>query len=87
MQLSDIEKATAIYSVSHSLRNRIDRSNLLQKRIKEKWDHVEHHRVANHMRLYTAVVNVNKFMLVAHRNMISVYDMTKDIYQTSMAGF
>lgn len=31
------------------------------------------------MRLYTQVINMNKFMLVSHRNMISVYDMTKDV--------
>lgn len=34
-----------------------------------------HRRVANFVQLYTQVTNFSTYMLVAHRNMISVYNM------------
>lgn len=61
------------------MRNRISSQSLTQKRILAKWGHSDHHRVANYMKLYSQVINVSKFVLVSHRNMISVYDMSKDI--------
>lgn len=61
------------------MRNRISHDTLRQKRNKNKWNFVVHHRIANYMRLYTNILNVSKFILVSHRNMISVYDMTKDL--------
>ena len=36
-----------------------------------------HRRVANFVQLYTQVINYSTFMLVTHRNMISVYNMKK----------
>jgi len=45
----------------------------------KKWDYVIHHRIANYFKLYSQVLNFQKFMLVSHADMISVYDMTLDM--------
>ena len=48
------------------------------KKIKDgatKWDVVIHRRIADYFKLYTTIVNFANFILVAHRNMISVYNM------------
>ena len=60
-------------------RNRISNDTLKLKKDYEKWNFVVHHRIANYFRLYSQVLNFQKYMLVSHRNMISVYDMTKDV--------
>lgn len=39
------------------------------------WDHIVHNRIANYFKLYTQILNYSTFILVSHRNMISVYDM------------
>ena len=37
-----------------------------------------HKRIAKFFRLYTQVLNFQVYMLVSHRNMISIYDISKD---------
>lgn len=36
-----------------------------------------HHRISKYCRLYSQILNYEMYMLVSHRNMISVFDMTK----------
>ena len=36
-----------------------------------------HKRIAKFFRLYTQVLNFQVYMLVSHRNMISIYDISK----------
>ena len=36
-----------------------------------------HHRISQYCRLYSQILNYEMYMLVSHRNMISVFDMTK----------
>ena len=50
-----------------------------RKNDRKKWDYVIHHRIANYFKLYSQVLNFQKFMLVSHGDMISVYDMTLDM--------
>ena len=48
------------------------------KKHAEKWSWVTHKRIAKYFRLYTQILNFSIYMLVSHRNMISVYDISKD---------
>ena len=34
-------------------------------------------RVSEYVRLYTNILNFMTFMVVSHRNMVSIFDMTK----------
>lgn len=43
-----------------------------------KWDWAIHKRIAKYFKIYTQVLNFSMYMLVSHRNMISIYDMTKN---------
>ena len=43
----------------------------------EKWNWTLHKRIAAYFRLYTQILNFSMYMLVSHRNMISVFDMTE----------
>ena len=36
-----------------------------------------HKRIANYCKLYSGLVNFSEFMVVSHRNMVSIYDMSK----------
>ena len=44
----------------------------------ERWRWVIHKRIAKYFRLYTSILNFSMYILVSHRNMISVYDMSKE---------
>ena len=39
------------------------------------WDTILHHRIADYFKIYTQILNYQMCMLVAHRDMISVYEM------------
>ena len=43
----------------------------------QDWGSTIHKRIAGYFKLYSQILNFSKFMLVAHRDMISVFDMTK----------
>ena len=45
-------------------------------------DHVVDMRVANYFRLYSKIISFSLFMIVAHRDMISVYDFRVEKDQT-----
>lgn len=66
-----------IRQVRHFWRNRIGFETSKTKSM-NRWDKVLHRRVANFVQLYTQITNYSTFMLVAHRNMISVYSMRED---------
>ena len=44
----------------------------------EKWRWIIHRRISKYFRLYSSIVNFSMYMLVSHRNMISIYDMSKE---------
>ena len=70
-----------IRQVRHIWRNRISFSTTrLQKQVR-KWNWVIHRRIAKFFRMYTQILNYNTYMLVSHRNMISIYDMTQHTQQ------
>lgn len=72
-----------IRQVRHFWRNRISFSTSNVKRDGvETWNHVLHHRIAGFCRLYTQILNFSMHMLVSHRNMISVFDMSKGLQDT-----
>ena len=60
----------------HIWRNRISFSTMRLLDQISKWDWVLHRRISRFCRLYTSILNFNMYMLVSHRNMISIYDMT-----------
>ena len=66
-----------IRQVRHLWRNRISFSTMKEKQI-ERWRWVIHKRIAKYFRLYTSILNFSMYILVSHRNMISVYDMSKE---------
>ena len=46
-----------------------------KEQILDGWEEVLHERVAPFYKLYTAMTNIATFMLVSHRNMLSVFNM------------
>ena len=65
-------------TVRHFWRNRIGYNSSKFQKNPDKWNIVLHKRVSNFMKLYTSIINFSMYMLVAHRNMISVFDMTQN---------
>lgn len=65
-----------IRQVMHIWRNRISISTTKVKKNIAKWDWVIHRRIAKYFRLYSQILNFSMYMLVSHRNMISIFDMT-----------
>ena len=61
----------------HFWRNRISYSTSNVKKDNEKWKYVLHHRIAKHFCIYSQILNFSMHMVVAHRNMISIFDMSK----------
>ena len=74
--LEDLEYE--IRTVRHFWRNRISFSTTSIKKQVDKWDWVVHKRISKYFRLYTQILNFSIYMLVSHRNMISIYDISKD---------
>ena len=66
-----------IRQVRHFWRNRISFNTTKIKKNKDCWKHILHKRISGHFRMYTQVLNYQMFMLVSHRNMISVFDMSQ----------
>ena len=52
-----------------------------------KWDIVLHRRIADYFKIYTTILNFANFILVAHRNMISVYDMNNAAWDPHVKKF
>ena len=64
-------------SVPHFWRNRIGFKT--SKEIDAKiWDFTKHKRIASYFKLFSQIQIFSMFLLVSHRNMISVYHMTKE---------
>ena len=74
--LEDLEYE--IRTVRHYWRNRISFSTSSLKKQADKWDWVLHKRISKYFRLYTQILNFSIYMLVSHRNMLSIYDMSTD---------
>ena len=64
----------------HFWRNRISFNTTKIKSDPKCWDIILHKRISAYFRLYTQVLNFSMFMLVSHRNMISVYDMSQSTH-------
>ena len=60
----------------HFWRNRLS-FNTTKVMSTQDWGSTIHKRIAGYFKLYSQILNFSKFMLVAHRDMISVFDMTK----------
>lgn len=50
---------------------------MMTKSYIESWNQVMHRRFSQYVKLYTEMVNFSTFLIVAHRNLISMYDMRK----------
>lgn len=66
-----------IRQLQHFWRNRISFNTSVVKKDQTRWDCILHYRIAQYCKLYTQILNYSLYMLVSHRNMISVFDMTK----------
>ena len=66
-----------VREVRHFWRNRISFNTSQKKKNASNWQTVLHNRISNYFKLYTQILNFSMYMCVSHRNMISVYDMTK----------
>ena len=64
------------WSVLKTWRNRISLSTveMATKRLDE-WNEVLQKRVAPYVKLYTEVANLATFMILAHRNLLSIFDL------------
>lgn len=72
-----------IRQVRHFWRNRISVNTSKIKKDAHCWKHVLHKRISGYFRLYTQVLNFQMYMLVSHRDMISVFDMSQGANQNS----
>ena len=68
-------------------RNRIgmQTSRLMKK--KGAYDTIIHRRIAGYFALYSGMVNFQTFMLISHRNHISVFDMIEKAWLHCMHSF
>ena len=60
----------------HFWRNRISFSTTKLVNA-HKWDFVLHKRISMHCKIYSGLLNFSEFMVVSHRNMVSIYDMSR----------
>ena len=65
-----------VRKVPHFWRNRVG-FNTSKKTNPATWDVVIHKRISGYFRLYSQIQIFSMYLLVSHRNMISVYQMTK----------
>ena len=70
----------------HIWRNRISYDNTKYMKKPNVWGVILHNRVARYFKIYSQILNYQMFMMVSHRNMVSVYKMTseKQNWQTHM---
>ena len=61
--------------VKKNMRNRIGPSTMAADHQLSRMEQVTHRRVAPFYRLYTQMINFATFTIVAHRNLISLYNM------------
>ena len=59
--------------VGHRWRNRICYDTTKSIRDASMWDIILHRRIANYFKIYSQILNFQLFMLVSHRDMISIY--------------
>ena len=64
--------------MDHYWRNRISFGTSEQLENLTQWRWVVQKRVAPYFRLYTSILVFSMYLLVSHRNMISIYDMSKE---------
>ena len=67
---------THVRQVRHKWRNRISWDTTKKKKDKSLWDIIVHKRVSHYFNIFSQIINYQIYMLVAHRNMISVFNMT-----------
>ena len=67
-----------VSTVNHVWRNRMGYTTSKKAKDPTKWNYVLHKRISNFVKLYTNIINFSIYMLVAHRNMVSVFDMTQN---------
>lgn len=65
--------------MKHAWRNRIGINSSSVTKTKEsshrKWSRIVHALVSKYVRLFTCIINYSMYILVSHRNMISVFAM------------
>ena len=76
------------YKSRHFWRNR-NSMNSSKEMIngQRKWDIVLHRRISDYFKIYTTILNFANFILVAHPNMISVYNMNNSAWEENIASF
>jgi len=80
----DVDKKTNDYweikvrQVRHHWRSRICYDTTKRNKDPKVWDIILHRRIANYFKMYSQIMNFQLFMLVSHRDMISVYEMYGD---------
>ena len=52
----------------------------IDQNIDARWKTVVHSRISSHVKLYTSFLCYSTYFLVAHRNMVSVYDLRKNTW-------
>ena len=65
------------YKIPQEWRNRIGMNTSKLMKETRKFEICLHRRISNYFNLYSGLVNFQTFMIVSHRNHISVFDMTK----------
>jgi len=73
---------TEMHRVRFNWRNQIGRTTI-KPLLDQTWNESLQLRVSRYVRLYSQVINFSTFMLVAHRNLISVFDMSKPVLNGS----
>ena len=69
------ELSYCVKKANHSWRNRISIHTTRQSSSIESWDYIIDRRVSSFYRPYKQFINFTNKMIVAHSNMLSIYNM------------
>ena len=53
----------------------------------KKWDIVLHRRISDYFKIYTSIINFANFIIVAHRNLISIFNMNNNDWEPHVSTF
>jgi 3-oxoacyl-ACP reductase-like protein len=85
-ELNDSEEGETLHRIMHSWKGRIGmsvvESKLLeQAKLNRTWSRITSKRVSTYMKLYASLCTYEAYVLVAHRNFVSVFDISHETWQ------
>ena len=73
--------------IKHSWRNRVGYNTSQPVKNIDKWFLILHKRISRYFKIYTQVLNFSMYMIIAHRTILSIYDMSKACFKEEHFAF